>query len=535
MLYTRIFLEICQALQSRKPAKRRPNARKRLLQGALAMKPAPMSSSFPVVDNPLKALGSIQYCCVICTDRLSSKGVCKRHLEEQHVSPKVYECEKCAQRLPVKAKAKKHCDQCGAGVLSYTIRRQDDKKIYACEFTGKCFLSRPKYLEHLLELCETSDKKLEPDFRRKLCALLEQPGLRQHVAEICSKKYGSRHAWRDLQCSDAHVSKAIEQLDYAVVHENGTIELGKNADGLARSQNARVYLNSLLGAGTLPQHCSFQSVTQDAEKRYGSGTHTPLQSLSDGTDSGTTTPTATAKDIPQALVHQLNVLNASGVGFPSLASYSVDAGMPLSTEMKSKRHLSDQSRFYVPIRQPPGPPTTPRFPHNASNSVQHLQHSVPPTTSTTSLPFRNQGHHAAPQSVGTLSAHSQDYASYTTESMLSPDAASESTLISSYQQLEVLDPTPFGCNYWAVQQNTGNNPFLFDGNMNYGSSEPMYHYTDDTSVRNSSIATDQTYVGDLDENGQKLSTFDTMSSYSTAQYGTFFLDDDDHHDSYGMS
>ena len=137
--------------------------------------------------------------------------------------------------------------------------------------------------------------------------------------------------------------------------------------------------------------------------------------------------------------------------------------------------------------------------------------------------------------AGTPFGQTQCYAPYTTASTPSSDAASGSTQMSGYQEPQLLNPSPFGYDGWAGQQCPENNFFTFDSPIDYGLPAPVYYYPDDASARGSSIATDQTYVANYDDLEHKLLAFEPFPSVPMAQLGTFLLDDDEHHDSYGMT
>ena len=541
-LYAEIFGDLpsqwLTAQEKKERAQQKASIAGRTSNGKEAVKTVPNSSCFSASPAPAKASGSIQYNCIICKDDLSSKGVCKRHLEEQHVSPKVYRCEKCGDRFLVKAEAKKHVHECGQGVFSYTIGKPDEKKLYACEYTGDCFISLPKYVEHLLKLCEKRDARPERDSRRKLFALLDQLGLRQHATEISTKLYQSRHAWRDLRWTEAHLSKAIEQLEYATVDPHGMIELGKHADG-SQKINARLYMNSLLNSGSLSRPNSSQSAAQTAARRSRSATQTTLhRSASYGTDSGSATPTRPDQEMSQTPVDQSDATPASDVPCSTTMCRPEDAVSRIASEIK-KRHLSDHSRFYVPDRHPPGPP---HLPYNMNTIVHPNQFSVP-SISNTSLPIRTQeGPNVVQYPTETLATQPSNYCPSTLSTpTLSSDAASGSTLISNYQEPQLLTPASLDYNYWTNQQDVCNYPFTFDNNLNYGFSPQVDFYPGDASIRASSVATDQTYAVEdysLQQQEEKFSSFNQQQppplSHPMAQY-TFFFDDDEYHDFNGIN
>ena len=493
------------------------------------MKPVPNSSVFSSSPSLAKPSSANQYKCIICQEQLSSKGVCKRHLDEQHVAPKVYDCEKCAERFHAKKEAKEHSNNCGQGVFLYLTTKQEGKKFYACEFTGEHFVSKSKYLEHLLALSERTEDRPQANLRLKLNILLEHTALRQHANEISLKMYGSRLAWQRLEWkNDAHITKAVGELDDATVHDSGMIDFGgKN------QKSARVYLNSLFSAANLPRSNS------QGSGRSRSSTVTQRRSPH-GSEDGSSTPKPDSRPTMQPPWGPPRSIEASGM------SDDVPAQIPapeavmasMSTETRSKRHLSDQSRAFNPERRGAGPPVMSQIPYAVGPSMPDLSYTLPNTNSTTSLPFRSQD---SPQMIDQMTAdmYSMRTASTATPT-LSSDAASESTLMSSYHEPEALDhmPLDYYSGYWNNQQCGQNYNYNFNGNndnINYGMPAPQIFYANSDPSR-SSIATASTYAVEQNEYDQKFANFESIP-HNSAQYGTtFFLDgDDDFHDPHGLS
>lgn len=493
------------------------------------MKPVPNSSVFPSSPSFSKPASANQYRCIVCQEPLSSKGVCKRHLDEQHVSPKLFECERCSERFLVKKDAKNHCDECGQGVFLYTVTKPEQKKFYACEFTGECFVSKSKYVEHLLALSEKMENRPVADPGLKLRAILDQSALQQHVSDLSFRMFKSRTAWRNLQWTESQISKAVAELDYANVNETGTIEFGKY------QKRTRDYLESLFGTARLPRSNSQQS------RRSRSSTVTQRRSPS-GPDDGRRTPTQDSK-----LTMQPPMQPPWGAPRSTEAS-SMDVNMSISApeaimatmsaEIRSKRHLSDQSRAFHPERYPPGPPVMAQIPYSVGPTMPDMGYPLPNNNSATSLPYRSQeGPHMVDQiSSDMYSMRTASTAPSTVAPTLSSDTASESTMISSfrdsYHEPEGLDQRSFDCplEFWNPPPNTHGYPFHFDGsNIDYSMSAPQLPYANgDMSARASSIATDQTYVGHYSEQDQKYANFEQIPPHNTAQYGgTFFLDDND--------
>lgn len=490
------------------------------------LKPPPTNPVFPSSPNLVKPSGPNPYRCILCQEQLSSKGVCKRHLDEQHVTPKIYKCEKCQERFIVKKEAKTHVNACGGGVFLYTVEKQDGKNFYACEFTGDGFVSKSKYVDHLLRLSEKTENRPAPNPRLKLSALLDQPGLQQQVAEISSRKFESRHAWRKLQWNDAHVTKAIKELEDADVRESGMIDF-KSAQP---QKTVRVYLNSLFGAANLPRSNSQHS------ERSRSSTATQRR-CPHGSEEGRATPTQHDKLVMQPPWNSHSLIETSRMDY-SIPAPAPEVTVPtIASALRNKRPLSDQSRAFVPERQPHGRPLISQYPYAIGPGMPELQFGIPNIPMTT-LPLRTQeASSLTDQSASDV--YSMRTASTATPT-LSSDAASETTLMSNFPEPELVEQLPMDYNYpiWTSQQNPAGY-FNFPGGLDYSNmavSQMLYANTD-PSARTSSIATDQTCVGDYNGQDHKFPHFEPYPPQNSTQYReTFLLDgDDDYHDSHGLS
>jgi hypothetical protein len=211
----------------------------------------------------------------------------------------------------------------------------------------------------------------------------------------------------------------------------------------------------------------------------------------------------------------------------------------MSAETRNKRHLSDSSRNINPERQGAGPPIMSQISYAAGPSMPDILYTLPNSNSTTSLPFRSQD---SPQMMDQMTAdmYSMRTASTATPT-LSSDAASESTLMSSYHEPEALDQMSYNyySGYWHTQQGdqsynlnfTGNN----NNNINYGMPPPQIYYANSDPSR-SSIATASTYAVETNDYDHKFAHFDPLPHNSAQQETTFFWDgDDDFHDPHGLS
>ena len=393
----------------------------------------PQANPVGVSQNPPRPPNAVQYNCIICEEDFSSKGVCKRHLEDQHISPRVFECESCHVHFRSKPEAKRHCGKCGKPDLAFFPTKPAAKKIYACEYTGSYFTSLPRYTDHLLKLCEMSDVRPRPSFQLKLNALLCRSFLRTHCEDISEQFYGRRDAWTHLTWPDARLFASIEELEHATPYEDGTLESSRWSEPSDRIRNTRHYVTTLFLAGHMaepdaatapvsfsrpppppPQH---ETVPASITRTGDTATASSSVSIA-GAASFRLRATSTRHVEPGSTAgHDPSVRPATATARPSTATRSTMTthdGLPLATaasqrmlvEMKSKRHLSDQSRFFVPDRDPPGPPDS--FECEYQNHLDSHFLSEPPgpppyyqthhphqpqPPPLTNLPFRPQNHH----------------------------------------------------------------------------------------------------------------------------------------------
>lgn len=213
---------------------------------------------------------------------------------------------------------------------------------------------------------------------------------------------------------------------------------------------------------------------------------------------------------------------------------SVPAGEEvLTAELKSKRHLSDESRSYIPARTPPGPPEMQehyQYPGDPSQLGQApqlppLPAFTTPSSSTVSLVLRKQpGSHGMPMTQS-LAPAPQYHPLYhldpaSSQHTLSSDAASEtSTLAQSYREPESLDPLPVDYSLWQQQQLAFQNAHAV-----YPYSHYDYSMPDDASMVASSINTGNTIVDYVTEI-PKMDNYSEMelAHHQAPHVGTFYL------------
>ncbi|KAK5175272.1 uncharacterized protein LTR77_000409 [Saxophila tyrrhenica] len=469
-----------------------------------------------------------QYQCIFCDEVLSSKGVCKRHLEDQHVSPKQYKCEKCTKIYSVKAKAKEHANACGLGVFYFVTVKPEEKQTYACEFTGRLFQSMQLYLNSLLSLSERHGYRPSGDLHRKLYALLEQPKVRPYLEEASAKMLSSANAWQTISWNMVQLTKAIERLEYAVVHDNGTMDYSRYSRG-RRTIDLRAYLCGLL-CDRVESTDTMRNITTEDD------TAVKAQSRSSSTSQGSG-GTMTPRAVPISALHDEAYINAASSAAQSMAQnlpLPVTAANPdvaalqMSGDVKGKRHLSDHSRFYVPDRYPPGPPV-PTMPLMYAAHQYNAGHITPTNMTSATLPFRPQDSHLMQQ------PHAQSFEPrhiYTPslETSLTSDTATDSTLMTHYQEPELVAPMSFdyGAGWGGLNRNALPYSLPMHNQPTYQTAPADYYYHPSAgSTRAASVATDQTYVGEYNGLELKDVQYDPSAMAHPAQFGTSFLLDDD--------
>lgn len=502
-------------------------------------------SSFSTQQKPSRTYE--QYRCIVCENELSSKGVCKRHLEEQHITPKVYECEGCHSYFDTKPEAKKHCSQCcGDGELAW-ISTTLPKKVYACEYTGSYFLSKERYAQHLLVLSEQRGPRPRANLHTKLDAILRYAGKHNEAlmplcGQISQSLFDSPDAWKDLRWDRDYLQAKITVLEHATFHENGTVESTRWSGSAPKRRDTESYLTQLFQAGRLPNHkgdlahikpeampmCSTPMPVAYTAPSVASGpssADTPLRA---------TSPTSRSQSRQTAWSHDCTDL-------PTSASTPRSGDEIMTAELKSKRHLSDESRSYIPARTPPGPPEPlEQYQYPSDPSLMGQAPQLPPlpafmtpSNSTISLPLRKQeGGGMPPPDQIMVSGGPHYHPMYqlppaNSSHTLTSDAASEtSTLAQSYREPEFLDPhsaMPIDYNLWSQQQLAFQQQQQHMGVYPYGGGFD-YNMPDDASIVASSINTGNTIVDYVTEI-PKMEGYSDMDLTGPGHgHGTFFLD-----------
>ncbi|KAK5114684.1 hypothetical protein LTR62_002257 [Meristemomyces frigidus] len=181
------------------------------------------------------------YNCVFCHTDYTTKGTCKRHIEEIHVAKRYFRCVFCRREFATAPEARKHCQSCGAGVLGWTVETPEGHKIYSSEFeTHRVFSTQQAYIVHLLELSALPmDGRSVRSWHRKLRNLLEQPQCIQAVQALSVRLFNSPDAWCNVRWEHERVRKAVKEL------EMGILDLELNSHDLPRLHRLDDFLHDL--------------------------------------------------------------------------------------------------------------------------------------------------------------------------------------------------------------------------------------------------------------------------------------------------
>lgn len=490
-------------------------------------------------SKPSKTPAEMPYRCIVCNEDLSYKGVCKRHLDEQHVTPNVFQCERCNQCFDTKAEAKKHCNRCGMGNFHWNVVKPPAKTIYASEYTDEWFSSKSMYLEHLLKLSKKGSTRPKASLNRKLRTLLGHPSLVEHVIDMSEVTLGLGDAWKRLRWSDTQLQLAIQQLeDAAVVHENGIITFeGHTQPAL----NVRHFLHALISAGTL----------SDVQSHPGS----PPPQQSDGRHDRRRSSVSTAIRRSTLGVPGMSAANASAAATLPSSGYALNGTIAAqqsaptrrhtssAREMRAKRHRSDLSGSTEATRKAPGPPRTPvglQYPPAAHVQVLDPRYGG---LGSTVLPERPMVDHISQQyaAVNGLASQPQAYDLMSpATTMQPPDLDSTSSVGTIPQEPDMQyappppqPPAPAGAyNLWPQD----GLEFQFDAfksvNRNMHHDPGGYGYPSDSSTRASIVS----YFDSSEDEQQHSQQHPQQGMTDYAPYldygvvsgmGTFLLDDDE--------
>ncbi|KAK5703505.1 hypothetical protein LTR17_022063 [Elasticomyces elasticus] len=252
------------------------------------------------------------YNCVFCRTDYTTKGTCKRHLEEIHVAKRYFRCLMCSHHFSTAPEARKHCQTCGAGLLGYKTEIPSEHKLYSSEFLPhQVFPTQQGYVNHLLDLSVAANEpRPVRSYHKKLRNLLEQPACESALRSLSLRLFMSAEGWRDARWEHERVKKAVHEL------EHGILDSGTGAKDVLKVHKMEKFLTDLFNDRAVSTALAPSSP-----------------------------PRQRATLVPKTETHG------------SVLSKRLSVTR-LPPEPTPKRPLSVESSARTPIRQPPGPPTS---------------------------------------------------------------------------------------------------------------------------------------------------------------------------------
>ncbi|KAF2769446.1 hypothetical protein EJ03DRAFT_351187 [Teratosphaeria nubilosa] len=295
---------------------------------------------------------SAEYSCVFCEKNdktYSSKGTCKRHLEEMHVAKKYLQCNECHHKSNTVPDARKHAAQCSSKMVGWTNVKPGPKKYYSSEFAQSLvFESQQLYVEHLLELCgKPFDQRPRLSWHTKLRNLLEKEVDPEYLKDTSRRIIGSPGAWRNARWDFDRLHRACRELEFGILdHE-------LDPGDLLRLRRKKAFVEELFAA-RLPEAISSvgsRSRPQKIEEPP------PPPSFTNAASNASTDPAPVYQSQPPVESQQMMTISNSynhvtNTYFTSQPDHRLQEAPP-------KRPLSYETASSVPLRIPPGPsPTT---------------------------------------------------------------------------------------------------------------------------------------------------------------------------------
>ncbi|KAH9827271.1 hypothetical protein Tdes44962_MAKER09775 [Teratosphaeria destructans] len=297
---------------------------------------------------------SAEYSCVFCEKNdktYSSKGTCKRHLEEMHVAKKYLQCNECHHKSNTVPDARKHAAQCSSKMVGWTNVKPGPKKFYSSEFAQSLvFESQQLYVEHLLELCgKPFDQRPRLSWHTKLRNLLEKEFDREYLQDTSRRMIGSPDAWRNARWDFDRLHRACRELEFGILdHE-------LDPGDLLRLRRRKAFLEELFAA-RLPEATSSSAGSRGRPQKIEEPP--PPTSFTNTASNASTDPAPVYQSQAPAESQQMMTLangynHATNTYFTSPPDHRLQESAP--QEAPPKRPLSYETASSVPLRIPPGP------------------------------------------------------------------------------------------------------------------------------------------------------------------------------------
>jgi hypothetical protein len=325
-----------------------------------------------------------EYSCVFCekSDKTySSKGTCKRHLEEMHVAKKYLQCNECHHKSNTVPDARKHAAQCSPRQVGWTQVKPGQKKLYSSEFTDAVFESQQMYVEHLLELCaKPIDQRPRLSWHTKLRNLLTHELPADYLREVSSKMLGDPEAWRSARWEFEPIHRAVREL------ESGILDRELNPNDMLRLHRRKAFVEELFASRVRNASTNSRPVDRPT-KVEDMSQEEEAASSSMIIDAAPAYPNQQLDEGQQMIGLQTGYNHVANTYFSPQAESGATGTPP---EPTTKRPLSYETATAVPIRYPPGP--SPATLQTSDSQIyrdvynQALGYTAPPPTSGTISP-----------------------------------------------------------------------------------------------------------------------------------------------------
>lgn len=181
---------------------------------AISIPPATIRPAKPAPD-------AAQARCPWCATTFTRRHDFKKHARDFHLVRVFWQCTGCGERLHSERQTKLHhrSRSFACRNLESTIKKlQRDRQHFGCPHCARYFGKSKEYLDHLATDCCPSKAPGPAHRSLQVRALLQQPGLVQHVETYSEQSRGHREAYKQLWWARDRVAMAdlIERLEYGV-------------------------------------------------------------------------------------------------------------------------------------------------------------------------------------------------------------------------------------------------------------------------------------------------------------------------------
>jgi hypothetical protein len=279
------------------------------------------------------------YNCVFCHTDYTTKGTCKRHIEEIHISKRYFRCVMCSRHFGTAPEVRKHTARCGLGVLGWVLETPPVHKMYSSEFVAhQIFATQQLYISHLLELShEPAAGRPVRSWHLKLRNLLELRELESALRNISIREFNDPEGWRSTRWEHERVKKAVNELELGELDR----ELGPH--DMLRLHKIRQFLEDLFADRATSTAVSTTPSYEVEAQAENAQTETQIEVQS---------------EVLTELDDEKGAIKVEAIEEEEEEEELESSPTPpRQVEPTPKRPLSFESSVAAPTRHPPGPPT----------------------------------------------------------------------------------------------------------------------------------------------------------------------------------